>query len=76
MQCKAGGAASDLGRQLPDESCVHLQGQLPPEVEFRAEGLGLEGGQKWRNGQLQLVIGREQGQAHKGVWTQLLGSAQ
>lgn len=75
IQSKASGAAADLGGQLPDESCVHLQRQLPPEVELRAERLGLEGGLKRRNGQLQLVIGRKQGQTHKGVGTQLLGPA-
>ena len=68
-------AAADLGGQLPDESCIHLQWQLPPEVELRAEGLGLEGGLKRRNGQVQLVVGREQGQGDKGVWAQLLGPA-
>ena len=61
-------AAADLGRQFPDESCIHLQWQLPAEVELRAEGLSLKGGLKRRNRQLQLDIGREQGQADKGVW--------
>lgn len=58
-QSKAAEAAADLGREFPDESCIHLQRQLPAEVKLRAEGLSLKGGLKRRNGQLQLVTGRE-----------------
>ena len=52
VQVEASEATADLSGELPDESCVHLQRQLPPEVKLRAEGLGLEGGLKRRNGQL------------------------
>ena len=52
VQVEASEATADLSGELPDESCIHLQWQLPPEVKLRAEGLGLEGGLKRRNGQL------------------------
>ncbi|KAA6422359.1 MAG: hypothetical protein FRX49_07829 [Trebouxia sp. A1-2] len=49
---------------------------LAPEVKLRAEGLGLEGGLQGGECHLQLVIGGEQGEVHKGVWAQLLGPTQ
>ena len=46
--------------------------KLASEVELGAEGLSLEGGLQGREGQLQLLIGRKQGQLDEGMRAQLL----
>jgi len=63
----------NLCGQLSDHAGINLQGELAPEVELRAEGLGLEGGLQGGECHLQLLISREQGKVHKGVRAQLLG---
>ena len=65
-----------LRGQLPDHAGVNLQRQLTPEVELRAEGLGLEGGLQGRHCHLQLLTGGKQREVHKGVGAQLLGPPQ
>ena len=69
------GHAGHLCCELPDQAGIDLEGQLAPEVELRAEGLGLEGSLQRGDCQVQLLIGREEGEMHEGVWAQLLCSA-
>lgn len=50
--CTAKRMEANLSCQGLDHARINLNGQLPPEVELRAEGLSLEGGLQRRDWQL------------------------
>lgn len=69
------GQVKHLGCKGLNHAGINSDRKLASEVELWAEGLSLEGGLQGRDSQLQLLIGRKQGQLDEGMRAQLLCSA-